>query len=908
VRPTPRRRLLLAATAVTGAAALVVTGLTSNPLTAAAGPPAGSSLPRAALNRLQPIQGLAKGGKNDALTAAQQLAQARTAPGLVDPGAYDAAFRDFQRLPSRGGNWTESTDVPYDSDDLRYRDPAGNSTGGLGIVSGRIVALAASPDGDTLYAGAANGGVFRSNDKGTTWDPITDRLPSLSVGDVAVAPDGAVWLATGEANTGATSYAGSGVYRLGQKGKGHSRGKGAQFKPKNRVGDDRRHKGGNPLSGTTINKLHFDGAGSVYAATSRGLWKASDKGGPWTRVLLTNPAALNDPTNSNAPYANIVNDVVTRPGQPGTVLAAVGWRSSTNNSYYGNGFYISTNSGKAGSFTKTQPTGINGEDIGNTTFSYAKDGSALYAVVQSLALIANPRSNTVLMGVYVSSSGSPKGPWTLVANSPILEKSGSALDSAIGGVGYQPGIQAWYNQFLAVDPADPKHVYLGLEEVYETRDGGRTWKAVGPYWNFYFPCWSVDPSSNTCPATTHPDQHDVVFAGNGVYVGNDGGVYGRSAKSTAVNANNNATDWKNYNADLRSLQYYSAQAGKDRQYGGVTLSGGLQDNGGSVLRGLRPDGRNSDPGDGVRFPATTSRSNGMGSNFGGDGGDTLVDPANGCNIVGEYVYLSMRKTTTPCGQSDGHSNGTADIAPPDNSPRFIAPFEADSTNSNHWFAGGNSVWFNDKGFAIPANTKDTTGWVEAANLGANPVSGALFSTTTVASAHDVAYAGYCGTCNNKGFTRGLVRIEPKAGGGFTKTELAASGLPNRYLSGIWVDPARTSHVVVGVNGFSRKWTEGPGAGTGHVFESVDGGETFKDISGNLPDVPVDDVEVVGGTIVLGTDLGVVAAERKKAGTPLRWSTLGRNLPAVTVMDVSTGPDGVLYAGTHSRGIWGYRIR
>ena len=218
------------------------------------------------------------------------------------------------------------------------------------------------------------------------------------------------------------------------------------------------------------------------------------------------------------------------------------------------------------------------------------------------------------------------------------------------------------------------------------------------------------------------------------------------------------------------------------------------------------------------------------------------------------------------------------------------------------------MWFNDKGFAIPANTKDTTGWVEAANLGANPVSGALFSTTTVASAHDVAYAGYCGTCNNKGFTRGLVRIEPKAGGGFTKTELAASGLPNRYLSGIWVDPARTSHVVVGVNGFSRKWTEGPGAGTGHVFESVDGGETFKDISGNLPDVPVDDVEVVGGTIVLGTDLGVVAAERKKAGTPLRWSTLGRNLPAVTVMDVSTGPDGVLYAGTHSRGIWGYRIR
>ena len=37
-----------------------------------------------------------------------------------------------------------------------------------------------------------------------------------------------------------------------------------------------------------------------------------------------------------------------------------------------------------------------------------------------------------------------------------------------------PGIQSWYNEFLQVDPADPKHVYAGLEEVYETTDAGRT--------------------------------------------------------------------------------------------------------------------------------------------------------------------------------------------------------------------------------------------------------------------------------------------------------------------------------------------------------------------------------------------------------------------------------------------------
>ena len=72
-----------------------------------------------------------------------------------------------------------------------------------------------------------------------------------------------------------------------------------------------------------------------------------------------------------------------------------------------------------------------------------------------------------------------------------------------------PGVQAWYNQFLQVDPTDPNHVYAGLEEVYETKDGGATWTTVGPYWNFAFPCWSIDPTKQTgdCSPTTHSDQH-----------------------------------------------------------------------------------------------------------------------------------------------------------------------------------------------------------------------------------------------------------------------------------------------------------------------------------------------------------------------------------------------------------------
>ena len=63
---------------------------------------------------------------------------------------------------------------------------------------------------------------------------------------------------------------------------------------------------------------------------------------------------------------------------------------------------------------------------------------------------------------------------------------------------YPAGVQAWYNNFVEVDPGNPQHVYVGLEEVYETEDGGATWKTIGPYWNFGFDCF--DPSSPTAAA------------------------------------------------------------------------------------------------------------------------------------------------------------------------------------------------------------------------------------------------------------------------------------------------------------------------------------------------------------------------------------------------------------------------
>jgi hypothetical protein len=810
-------------------------------------------------------------GSSDIMEQADQWNEARSSPGVVAPGAYSAAWAQLQSLPRTGGRWADVTALPYNSDDPRYRDINSNSSGGAGYVTGRITGMAADDHG-YVYAGAANGGVWRSSTGGGDWRPISDKLPSPATGDLRLDGKGRLWYATGEANTSATSFVGAGVYVLNDPRHG-------EFQPGNRVG-------GTELESATIGSLRFGGT-TVWAATSRGVWSHSttNLAGAWKLEFAPNPDYLpggplaNDP---NAPYKNIANDIAIDPKDPSKVVLAIGWRSG--DTY--NGFYTK----QGGTWQRTTLAGAIASDPGNVgavTFAASADGSKYYAIEQSPEQL-NTNPDSALGGIYASNSGSPFGPWTLVADYHKLAASGSANTSP----GYMPGIQAWYNQFLQVDPKDPKHVYLGLEEVFETKDAGATWTTPGPYWNFYFDCWSIDPSKQTgdCHQTTHPDQHSVAIGSKDgkpyVVVGNDGGAYRRPVNGKA-DAAGHATDWKTLNdGSMDVLQYYSVGVGTDKYNHnvGLAVSGGLQDNGESILR----------PGDQV-----------MGSNFGGDGGDTIVDPNNGCNIAAEYVYLAL-SVTNNCAVNDGSWTtdptkvSSRNIAPPDNQlgpagARFIAPIASDARDINTWVAGGTHVWVQHKGFAIQSGAD----WVNVFDLGAGHVA------TGVAVSGGTAYVGWCGPCNNQGFTRGIA-VGRTDGTGWHQLNLPVDGtIPNRFVSGFDVDPGNPNHVYVAINGYSRKWTEGPGAGIGHVFESSDAGATWHDISANLPDIPANAVKVlVGGGLVVGTDLGVLYRPAGQTG----WKVLGRNQPTTTAMQFKSGLFGLrLYTATHGRGIQSYDL-
>jgi hypothetical protein len=794
-------------------------------------------------------------GNFEVLEAANQYAEARTAPAdVVDAGAFSAGYAAYKNLPvwPGSGSWAEATNTPYDSDAHNYRDPVwSNSGGGSQHVAGRMTALAL--DGQTLYAGAADGGVWKKVGSGA-WQPLTDDGPTLSIGALLVTSDHALWVGTGEANTSSDSYAGTGVLRSADGG--------ATFQ---RVGGDE-------LNNHTIGRLALAN-GFILAATSRGLFRhsAATASGAWTPVLAAGVGLPSTCAQAGGagPYA-FASDVAVKPGTGGAVVdAVIGWRAGSNC----NGFFESTDGGQTFSHVVVNGS-INDHDLGRVTIAWSADGAKVYALVQSASMFNHPKTDgggTLLQGVYAS-AGSFAGSWNKVAEWRNLANSGSALK--VDSRGYHPGVQAWYNQFLGVDPANANHVFVGLEEVFETTNGGVSWRAAGPYWNFGLPC-SANGLDN-CPPTTHPDQHAVVIGNGKVYVGNDGGVYTRALTST--------DSFAAQNDGLNTLQYYYVGAG--RVPGGDALWGGLQDNGESLLS-----------------PGLST----MVSPFGGDGGDTLVDPTNGDRAVVEYVGLDMALTTNG-GRSSGApgSNAFREISPAcgaftytpnpcDPNPRFIAPFEADPANPAHWYAGGEFVWDNQgKGWDTSCSASSCD-WKVAGDTGPGR------SVTQIGAANGVWYAAWCGPCNSAGFARGILT---NSGGTVHQLTLpvppASGSLPNRFIQGLFVDPANANHVYVVFNGFSRRWTNTLDSGEGHVFETADGGTTWTDISGNLPDIPGDDILLVNGHLVLATDVGVLISGAH-GGT---WYRLGSGLPAASVNDIHSGPDGTyIIAATHGRGLW-----
>ena len=738
-------------------------------------------------------------------------------------------------LPTVSGAWTELTTLPYDLEDYDHRNYEQYFWGsGYGLAGGRVQALAV--DGATVYAGAAGGGVWRSSDRGGTWTPVTDDLPSLSSGDLAVDPsNGDVWYGTGDAAMGeiARSYRGVGVFRSGDGG------------------DTWQLIGGNQLDQTMISAIELDRAGDVYAATTGGLFRrptSSPASEPWTLVLRP---------GTPGPYGfTFANDVVIRPGTDGrVVVASLGW---PRNGVDYNGFYVSRDHGQEGTWDRVATRGdLDAEEIGRASLAYSSDGTRLYAVVASWRSYVEERP-TKLYGVFVSHKGTVRGPWTKIAGARTLKNSEGSL-SAINGAFSPPGRLAYFNQAIAVDPTDRDHLYVGLEELYETTDAGQTWVAAGTQFCFI-------GSLDFCSTTTKGIHHALAFGDGVVYAGSNGGVYRRRLTRHTVGG------WMNLNHDLRALQYHSVGVGNSGA--GDVIWGGTYDIGPSQLR----------PGASMMVAAHCC------SVF-----NLIVDSSNPDRVAIVHADQPLMITTSG-GVSGGFRSGPA---PNDPLPNVAPPLRVDLLDpSQHWVFGGRFVWETRDGWKTRC-TKEECDWKRLHDVGVDDMS------TAIDVSGDTIYVGWCGpvACDpHPDFVSG---IDTNVGGDWHRVvgpEVANGGdpLPNRWINSVRIDPTDPDHVYVMYGGFRRTWNFETEAG-GHVFESVDGGEAWADISGDLPDAAATDLLIVGEQLVLSMDAGAFVAD---AANPTSWSKLGTGLPNAAESSLTLTPDGTsIVAATYGRGLW-----
>jgi hypothetical protein len=128
-----------------------------------------------------------------------------------------------------------------------------------------------------------------------------------------------------------------------------------------------------------------------------------------------------------------------------------------------------------------------------------------------------------------------------------------------------------------------------------------------------------------------------------------------------------------------------------------------------------------------------------------------------------------------------------------------------------------------------------------------------------------------------------------------------------------MDPSDPRTVYVTLAGYGRRWAY-PGAvgedtskvGKGHVFKSTDAGETFTDVTGDLPDTPANWSVLHNGHLVVGTDTGVFESCDNAGGA---YSRLGSGLPAVPISTLrfKPGDPDLLVAATYGRGVYTYRF-
>jgi photosystem II stability/assembly factor-like uncharacterized protein len=389
---------------------------------------------------------------------------------------------------------------------------------GPAVMGGRIADVAVvESDPAIFYVGTASGGVWKTTNHGTTWEPLFDDQPTASVGDVTLAPSNPniVWVGSGEPQNRQSSPWGNGVYKSMDAGRTWRL-----------MGlTETRHIGRIAIHPTNPDIVYVAAVGHLWGPNEeRGVFKTTDGGRTWSKVLYIdeNTGAI---------------DLVMDPGDPRTLFAAMYQRRRTawgfNGGGPGGGIYRTLD---AGATWERLTSGLPDGDLGRIGLDiYRRDGNLVYAVVE-----ADPGGG---FGGFRSSQEGERP-----------KRKGGVFRSTDRGETWEH-MSDWnprpmYFSLIRIDPNNPERIYLGGVNLSVSEDGGKTWNrnAARGVHSDHHALW-IDPKSP-----------------NHLIMGSDGGV------SVSFDRSKN---WRMYD-NLPIGQFYEIGVDmRDPYY----VCGGLQDNG-----------------------------------------------------------------------------------------------------------------------------------------------------------------------------------------------------------------------------------------------------------------------------------------------------------------------------------------
>ena len=600
-----------------------------------------------------------------------------------------------------------------------------------------------------------------------------------------------------------------------------------------------------------------------------------------------------------------IGDITFDPSNPNIVYAGTGDPNVPSIAYNGNGVYKSTDAGESWSYLGLADKGI----ISKVVVNPANPQQIL------VAAMGNPYVRDNERGIFRSNNGgatwekvlfvsnqagasdlvmSPANPnilyasfWDRIRNnreSVIFGPNAKIYKSSDGGAtwtqltnGLPTGTLG--RTGLAVSQTNPDKLYVLYidslstpHSMHKTTDGGNSFTPVnitsledacGNFgWYFgkirlnplndedvYFLAillWRKQAGSNSwmSAAGGHADSHDLVFTPSGRrYWANDGGVYRNNPGQMLWMKSQNLPTTQIYQVSINPHE-------PDLYWIGAQDNGIQQGTGGSLI-------------------------NGWTQIFAADGFKCAFDPSDP-----KQFWIEIQNGTVHHTINGGVSwnFGTSCLGTSDRC-NWDTPMFMSKHNPGRMFAG-----------TFRAYVSEGSGWAPiSGDLTDGIIFGPRFHTVSCISESPLAAENLLA-----GTTDGNVWRRNPAG---TWVQITGN-LPERYVTSVEYSPTVPNRIFVTHSGF-RDNEKIP-----RVHRSDDNGTTWINISGNLPQVPVNDIFIIPGhadtLLIAGTDGGVYYS--RNSGQ--KWSPLGSNFPSVPVFDLDIHPfKNELVAATYARGIW-----